>query len=96
MLKHLLLELDLGESESIVLAIELQTPNLLIDEKDGREVALRYHLKPIGLLGVLLEAKKLNLITSVKSCMEDLQTTAGFFISDALYNHVLKLAGEQP
>jgi hypothetical protein len=94
LLQQLLLELDPGESEAISLAIELNTPNILIDEKDGRQVALRFHLKPIGILGMLLEAKKSGLIISVQQCMDDLKSIAGFFISEPLYRQMLILAGE--
>lgn len=95
LLHQLLLELDPGESESIALAIELNTPNLIIDEKDGRDVALRYNLKPIGILGILLEAKKMGLISSVRQCMDDLKTIAGFYIAESLYYKILTSSGEQ-
>lgn len=95
LLQHILLELDPGEAEAIVLALELQTQNVLMDEKDGRAVALRYHLKPIGVLGILLEAKKRGLIFSVRQCMDDLSILARFYISDPLYQHLVTLAGEQ-
>jgi len=50
--------LDLGESEAIALAIELELP-LIIDEKKGRKIALREGIKIIGLLGVIyLNIKK--------------------------------------
>lgn len=93
-LQKLLKVLDPGESEAIALAIELGIPNLLIDEKNGRDIALKYHLKPIGVLGILLEAKRLNFIPSVKASMDNLRKIAGFFIADPLYSEVLLLAGE--
>lgn len=94
LLQELLHELDPGESESIVLAIELNTPTLLMDEKDGREVALRYHLKPIGILGILIEAKKSGLVQSVREYMDNLKSEAGFYIAESLYARVIELAGE--
>ena len=94
LLQELLHELDLGESESIVLAFELNTPILLMDEKDGRSVALRYHLKPIGILGILLEAKRSGLVPSVRECMDKLQSEAGFYIAASLYATIIELAGE--
>ena len=45
--------LDLGESEAIVLAKELDMI-LLIDEKKGRNIAKNMGLEIIGLLGVLI------------------------------------------
>ncbi|MBU1668451.1 DUF3368 domain-containing protein [bacterium] len=57
-LETLKLVLDLGESEAIVLALELQS-KLIIDEKKGRKIAMGQGLKIIGLLGIIyLNIKK--------------------------------------
>lgn len=50
--------LDRGELSSIVLYKKLQADYLLIDEKLGRKIAKLNHIKVIGSLGVLIEAKK--------------------------------------
>ncbi len=55
--KELLIRLDLGESESIVLAKEKNLP-LIIDEKKGKKLALSFGLDTIGLVGILLVYKK--------------------------------------
>jgi predicted nucleic acid-binding protein len=55
--KELLVRLDLGESESIVLANEKQIP-LIIDEKRGKRVAKALGIDVIGLIGILLVYKK--------------------------------------
>jgi predicted nucleic acid-binding protein len=55
--KELLIRLDLGESESIVLAQEENLP-LIIDEKKGKKIALSFGLDTIGLIGILLVYKK--------------------------------------
>ena len=47
-----------------------------------------------GVLGVLLHAKKHKEIQSVRSAMELLRQEMGFFISDDLFEQVLKAAGE--
>ena len=51
-------ELDRGEAEAIVLAEESKAEYLLMDEKHGRSVAEARGLTVVGLLGVLLMAKK--------------------------------------
>ena len=56
-LPQLLIRLDLGESESILLAKTENLP-LIIDEKKGRSVAAEFGLKTIGLIGILLIFKK--------------------------------------
>ena len=95
LLSKLLNELDQGEAEAIVLALELKADRILIDEVNGREVATRLHLQTLGLLGILLEAKSNYLIPSVKPLMDALRTKARFFIHQSLYNQVLKIAKEE-
>ena len=57
-LKSLKQLLDLGESEAIALALELES-KLIIDEKKGRKIAMRQGLEIIGLLGIVyLNIKK--------------------------------------
>ena len=86
-------KLDKGESEAIVLAIEVDATYLLIDERRGRKTAVRFGLKIIGVLGVLALAKKEGLLPEIRAAMDDL-IKAGFRISDSLYRIVLEEAGE--
>lgn len=87
-------DLDKGEAESIVLASELNAGMILLDEKEGRNAAERVGLKPMGVIGIMLEAKHKNLIQSVQPHLDSLRQTAGFRISDALYLYALELANE--
>ena len=54
--------LDLGETEAIALALELDL-RLIIDEKTGRKIAKEKGVKIIGLLGILEANFKLEFIS---------------------------------
>jgi predicted nucleic acid-binding protein len=86
--------LDRGEAYAISLAIELQADELLIDERLGRREAEKLGVSIIGLLGVLIIAKKRKLIFNVQEVMDNLITVAGFRVSNALYQKVLMLSDE--
>lgn len=92
--QSLLLDLHQGEAEAITLAIDLGIRLLVMDEKIGRERAKDLGLKTVGVLGVLLNAKKHGRITSLKEAMAALKNEVGFFISDDLYRQILEQAGE--
>lgn len=94
LLKSLKLELDKGEAEAIVLAIELSANLILLDEKRGRLCAEQFNLRPLGLLGILVQAKKTKLIPQVKPLLEKLRHQAGFWIDDKLYRYILNTVNE--
>lgn len=87
-------DIDPGELEAISLALELGADRLLIDEQRGRAVAANLGIKTIGVLGVLLEAKRAGLIPAVRSNVDRLRKEINFFISDAVRLDVLRRAGE--
>ena len=87
-------DLDAGETEAIALAIELRADLLLMDERKGTESARRLGLTTIGVLGVLLEAKRRSLVDRVLPCFDRLVAEMRFFASPALRRHLARLADE--
>jgi predicted nucleic acid-binding protein len=91
---QLRVDLDDGEAEAIVLAQEISADLLLIDDRAARHHAARLGLRFVGLLGVLLEAKKAGLLLAVKPALDDLISKAGFRVRPSLYQAFLASAGE--
>jgi len=87
-------DLDRGESESIALALELNASLVLLDETEGRRAAQRMELNYLGIVGVLLDAKQSGLIETVCPHLDALRQTAGFYLSESVYQHALSLANE--
>ncbi|MDZ4403101.1 DUF3368 domain-containing protein [Prosthecobacter sp.] len=83
-----------GEAEAIALALEVHPDWLLIDDSDGRRLAKQEGTPVIGLMGVLLLAKEQGLLPSVKPLIDALESLAGFYLSGAVRDEVLRLAGE--
>ncbi|MGL6343584.1 MAG: DUF3368 domain-containing protein [Waterburya sp.] len=87
-------ELDPGEAEAIALAVELKADRLLMDERLGRNAAIRLELKVTGVLGILIAAKRNNLIQEIKPLLDILIDQVGFWIDEQLYTEVLKTVDE--
>lgn len=89
------LELDAGEAETIVLALQLQADLVLIDEQAGRRAAQHLGLTVMGVVGLLVRAKQSGLIREVRPLLEALRQQAGFYLAQSVFDHALVLAGEQ-
>jgi predicted nucleic acid-binding protein len=70
--------LHVGESEALVLALELHADAVLIDETTGRAVAIELGLTPVGVFGILVRAKQHGQLAAVAPVVDALLTRARF------------------
>jgi uncharacterized protein len=82
-----------GEWEAIALAVELGASVILIDDRAARRLAEAAVLNVIGTLGLLLEAKRQGHVKTIRAELDKLLETS-FFLSQHLYDELLRLAGE--
>jgi predicted nucleic acid-binding protein len=85
--------LGLGETSIIINAIK-NNGFLIIDDLKARKIATTLRLRFTGSIGILIIAKELKLIDSVKYYLENIQET-NFRLSDALINKVLEITNEK-
>jgi len=90
------MELDQGETDALALALEMQADAVLIDETAGRHAALELGLTPVGVLGILVRAKRYGQLAAVAPVIEALLARAQFRASPELLHEVLRMAGEAP
>lgn len=76
------------------MAEELHAEAILIDETAGRAIAIQRGLRPVGVLGILLRAKRRGLVHEVWPLLDRLQVELGFFLSPNLVEDTLRQAGE--
>jgi len=85
----LLFDLDIGEAEAITIAFENNAELILLDEIAGRMVAEKYNLLFTGSIGCLVEAKRKNIIYSIKDLLIEMKIKANFWINPKLFKRVL-------
>jgi len=84
--------LDPGEASAVDLAAYRQA-FVLVDDLAARRVARAFGLKVIGTCGLLLEARRRNLVAEVRPLIEKL-SESGYYLSRSLIETVCRLAGE--
>jgi hypothetical protein len=82
-----------GEIEAIALALEVSASLLILDDLAARRHALGLGLAIIGTAGVLVMAKRSNLIPSVREALDALRR-GGFRLRQDVYDQILIDAGE--
>lgn len=88
--EYLLTEIDDGEAEVIILAEELKTSFIIMDDKLARKIAKLRGFNVMGTLRLLIAAKEKGLVNEVKPLIEKLQAV-GFWINDDVYKAILKI-----
>ncbi len=86
--------LDEGEAQALSLAKALGC-GVLIDERRGRQAAIRQGLKLFGVLGVLIQAKRIGVVESIAPALQKMQSN-GYRLSQDLIAETLKIVGEDP
>ena len=82
-----------GEKEVIALGRESEDPLLVLDDRGARRYAARIGLAVTGTLGILVLAKELHLIDSIRPVPSRLETL-GFRLDVNTRAATLRLAGE--
>jgi uncharacterized protein len=87
--------LDAGEAEVLALALECSDAVVVLDDALARRVAQSIGLRLTGTVGLLLDAKRAGLMTTITPVLDTLQSLR-FRLSPQTRALVLRLAGESP
>lgn len=93
-IRFLRMNLQLGESEAIALALEKRSALILLDDKSARETADRLGIRVLGTLGVLMLAKQKGQIDEVRPLIIQMIDRINFRISPAVLNRALARMNE--
>ncbi|OAV43565.1 DUF3368 domain-containing protein [Lewinella sp. 4G2] len=85
--------LDDGEASAIALALAQKDSLLIIDEKKGRKFAVNLGLQITGVIGVIIKAREVGIISSGKSKLDGLMDK-GFRFSQKIYQLALEKMDE--
>jgi predicted nucleic acid-binding protein len=92
-IKELEKKLDLGEASAIALCLEIPGCTIILDDSKARQIASSLKLEFTGTLGVIVKAKRINIIGSVRSIIQKLRA-AGLRFSDEVEKDILSQAEE--
>ena len=90
-------EWDLGPGESAVIAtcLHLDGARPVLDDLAGRKCARAFGLRVIGTVGLVIGAHRQGHIEDARKALLDLRAS-GMWISDAVIDRALRLAGLSP
>lgn len=69
------LQIDKGESSAIALALEIPDCTIIIDDSKARKIANQLGLTYTGTIGVIVKAKIMGLIPSIKPILAKIKQT---------------------
>jgi predicted nucleic acid-binding protein len=87
------LEVDAGEASAIALGSEIENSILVLDDLPARRMAEKLRMNYTGTLGIIVRAKRENIIHSVIPIVEKIKNT-NFRFSEAVLQEIIKAAGE--
>ena len=87
------MQVDKGESSAMALALEMPESTIVIDDYKARKVADHLGINYTGTIGVLIKAKLLGIIQSIKPLLSKIKET-NFRISAELEEKALQESGE--
>ena len=87
------MQIDKGKSSAITLALETSDCTLILDDYKARRMAEQLHLSYTGTIGVIIKAKLLGLIPSIKPLLDKIRQT-NFRVSVDIELQALKEANE--
>jgi uncharacterized protein len=83
-----------GEAEALLLAKELNARLLVTDDRKARAAAKKLNIVCVGLVGIVIQAKRAGKISSVRDLLDIIETKGGLYLSDAVVAEALRLADE--
>ena len=87
------MQIDKGESSAIALALETQDSTLILDDYKARKIAQNLGLKFTGTIGIIIKAKLVGIIPSIKPYLQKIKET-NFRITAEIELQALKEANE--
>ena len=87
------MQIDKGESSAIALALETPRCTLILDDFKARKIANHLGLQFTGTIGVIVRAKLIGIVPSIKPILQKIRET-DFRLSGEIELLALKEAGE--
>ncbi len=87
------MQIGKGESSAIALALEIQDSTLILDDFKARKIAKNLGLVVTGTIGIIIKAKLIGIIPSIKPYLQKIKDT-NFRITPEIELQALKEAKE--